>query len=338
MGVDSSVLTLSSDPKAILQVENHKVHQANLDFYLASTGFSVSLFKKFSKISEQADVIHYHFPWPMIDLVHLLCRPSKPTIVTYHSDIVKQRFLGKLYAPLMHLFLGSVDKIVATSPNYLETSKVLQRWEAKTTVVPIGIDERVPPGKTILNRWRGRVGDNFFLFVGALRYYKGLSYLLEAARATGLPVVIAGKGESDFHIGDALPNVHFVGEITDSDKEALLSLCRAFVFPSHLRSEAFGVALLEAARAGKPMISCEIGTGTSYVNKDGETGIVVPPASSEALADAMKTLAGEHDLVERFGVAARQRYETLFRAEDMCAGYYDIYAQLIADHRQKKTS
>src|SRR5690606_19545518 len=116
-----------------------------------------------------------------------------------------------------------------------------------------------------IEAWRERLGGEFFLFVGALRYYKGLKFLVEAARQTGLPVVLAGQGQLE--PGLELPaNVTLLGAVSEADKAALLALCRAFVFPSHLRSEAFGVALLEAAFAGVAMISCEIGTGTSYVN------------------------------------------------------------------------
>ena len=110
----------------------------------------------------------------------------------------------------------------------------------------------------------------------------------------------------------------------------LLALCRAFVFPSHLRSEAFGVALLEAARAGRPMISCEIGSGTSYVNRDGETGIVVAPRDAPALARAMAQLVGDEALAKAMGAAARERYETLFGADAMADAYLDLYRELLA--------
>src|SRR5690606_23534758 len=83
-------------------------------------------------------------------------------------------------------------------------------------------------------------------------------------------------------------NIHFLGQLSEEDKTVLLMLCYAFVFPSHLRSEAFGLSLLEAAMFGKPMISCEIGTGTSYINYMNNTGYVVPPADSLALANAMQ--------------------------------------------------
>ncbi len=261
------------------QIGHHISHQVRRDLYIASTDISLRLFSAFPALAAQADIIHYHFPWPVMDALHLLRPPRKPTIVTYHSDIVRQKHLLRLYTPVMHRFLGSVDRIVATSPNYAETSPVLARYREKTSVTPIGIGDAPPASADLLQKWRNRLGPRFFLFVGALRYYKGLPFLLEAARQTGLPVVIAGTGELDAQLRRTAPrNVTLLGEVSEDDKTTLLMLCAAFVFPSHLRSEAFGVSLLEAARAGKPMISCEIGTGSSYVNVNGLTGLTIPPA------------------------------------------------------------
>ncbi len=115
---------------------------------------------------------------------------------------------------------------------------------------------------------RERAGEKFFLFVGNLRYYKGLHVLLDALEGTPFRAVLSGPAhEQELRRQAArlnLTQVDFVGPVGDEDKVALLTLCRALTFPSHLRSEAFGISLLEGAMFGKPMISTEIGTGTSY--------------------------------------------------------------------------
>lgn len=333
-GVETHVLSLSANPHpAPTAIGHHTAHKAKLDLYLASTGLSLSLFGQFRRLAAEADLVHYHFPWPMMDLLHVTTRLGKPSLVTYHSDVVRQKLLSKLYAPLMHRFLGSVDRIVATSPSYIESSKILRQYSAKTSVIPIGISEASEqPSPALVEHWREKVGGRFFLFVGALRYYKGLAFLLDAARATGLPVVVAGKGELADEIARAeLPNVTTVGEVTEADKEALLSLCTAFVFPSHLRSEAFGVSLLEAARAGKPMISCEIGTGTSYVNISEETGLTVPPADPTALAGAMKRIWDDASMASNMSTKARGRFEALFTADRMAQSYVATYRDLMAN-------
>ncbi|TCD11312.1 glycosyltransferase [Oricola cellulosilytica] len=325
LGVESHVFALSDTPdRAPAMIGSHHLHVAQRDIHIASTSLSISAFYRFRDLARDADVVHYHFPWPMGDLLHFLHGRGKPTIITYHSDIVRQRLLLPFYRPIMHRFLSAADAIVATSPNYMGTSPVLERHRDKVSIIPIGLPERTPPDSEDLEKWRRRLEDGFFLFVGDLRYYKGLPFLIEAARRTSIPVVVAGQGAAP----DAPDNVKYVGAVSDDDREALLSLCRAFVFPSHLRSEAFGVALLEAARAGKPMISCEIGTGTSYVNIDQLTGLTIPPADAEALSNAMRRLAKDADMATAMGKSARMRYDSLFQIPRMLDSYRDIYCRV----------
>nr|WP_218192539.1 glycosyltransferase family 4 protein [Pseudomonas sp. K2I15] len=336
-GVESEVLSLSrAGAVRGRKVANHLAHCSRLDMQVASTGFSLSAFKDFKELARNADIVHYHFPWPYMDLVHFASGVNKPSIVTYHSDIVKQKFLLRLYNPLMNRFLNSVDSIVASSPNYVESSPVLQNFKDKISVIPFGLekDTYVTPSAEKLAFWRNRLGSRFFLFVGALRYYKGLNFLLDAAHQTNLPVVILGSGPLEAELKQqaerfGVSNVHFLGGLPDEDKCALLSLCYALVFPSHLRSEAFGISLLEAAMYGKPMISCEIGTGTSYINISEETGVVIPPRNSSALAEAMLRLWSNSELAEAMGAAAAIRCEKHFAVESMVSSYSDLYRSLI---------
>lgn len=330
-GIQSDVLSLSRNPEVnTVEFDGHMAYKAKLDLEFASTGFSREAFSKFRELSAKADVVHYHFPWPFMDLLHLMQPPGKPTIVTYHSDIVKQRLLLQLYKPVMHRFLSSVTRIVATSPNYLESSEVLQRYRDKTEVIPIGLDEADYPRapQELKDRWGARFPKPFFLFVGVLRYYKGLHTLIDAAKGVDAEILIAGEGPMEWELkakvaNAGLTNVHFLGAVSDLDKAALLELCTAFVFPSHRRSEAYGLSLVEAAMFGKPMISCEIGTGTSFVNQHGETGIVVPPEDAGALAGAMERMRNEAD-ARIFAAQARRRYLALLSARLMAARYCDL--------------
>ncbi|CAG9175552.1 D-inositol-3-phosphate glycosyltransferase [Cupriavidus laharis] len=298
---------------------------------------SLTAIDDFRRQSEWADVIHYHFPWPFGDILHKLVRPAKPALVTYHSDIVRQRTLLKLYRPLMHHFLGGMDRIVATSPNYLETSDVLLKYKDKVSLIPIGIDaESYPtPSTGLVESWRNKLGEGFFLFVGVIRYYKGLHILLKAAQGTQFKVVIVGAGPIEAELKEqaerlGLTNVHFLGALPDLDKMALLQLCGAVVFPSHLRSEAFGVTLLEGAMLGKPMISSEIGTGSSFVNVDGETGLVVTSGDAAAFQAAMCKLDGSPQLARSMGQKAKERFAKLFTADRMAAAYAKVYRELTA--------
>lgn len=337
-GIQAEVLYLSPRGAARNEtVGNHISHRSKLDLQLASTGFSLSVIKDFVELAKEADIIHFHFPWPYMDLVHFVTRLRKPAVVSYHSDIVKQKTLLKFYKPLMYRFLSSVDCIVASSPNYAQSSAVLTDFKDKVSIIPYGLGRGTypEPSSEKLEEWKSRVGEKFFLFVGALRYYKGIHFLLEAAEKTGLPVVIVGGGMLEKELkakaqSSGLDNVHFVGKLPDIDKAALLKLCYTLVFPSHLRSESFGISLLEGAMYGKPMISCEIGSGTTYINIADETGLVVPPADSEALAAAMKAMWDQPSMAAEMGGRAVERYEKVFTAETMVAAYADIYRVMIS--------
>ncbi|QKD04792.1 glycosyltransferase family 4 protein [Mesorhizobium loti] len=337
-GVETEVLSLSRSPSANTQsLDGHVAPKARLDFELASTGFSLGVFRRFRELAEKADLIHYHFPWPFMDVVHFHSRHGKPSVVTYHSDIVKQRLLLPFYRPLMLRFLKDVDAIVATSPNYLKSSPVLKIFEAKSTVIPIGIGENAYPAPTEAdNIWcRSVVAQPFVLFVGVLRYYKGLDVLIQAANQVRCKIVIAGSGpiEQQLKLQVAklrLDNVIFLGEITEQRKMALLHTCRGFVFPSNQRSEAYGLSLVEAAMCGKAMISCEIGTGTTYVNEPGITGLVVPPSDPARLGEAINRLVDSPEDAGRWGQAARDRYASLFTADRMGRAYAALYSRLVS--------
>jgi len=344
-GVESEVLTLSDAPDpAELMYEGHKVHRVKLDLQIASTGFSLSALKRFAQLAAEVDIVHYHFPWPFMDLAHFVTRMNKPSVVTYHSDIVRYKTLLQLYRPLMHRFLSSVDAIVATSPNYLQTSSVLAGYKDKTQVIPIGLDKNnyPMPSTERMDKWQKQIGGRFFLFVGAIRYYKGLHILLDAARGTDYPIVIVGAGPIEQELKQrvqeqGLRNVVFLGIVDDEDKVALLQLCYAIVFPSHLRSEAFGISLLEGAMYGKPMISSEIGTGTSYINNHRETGLVVPPSDPDAFRLAMQQLWDDPELARTMGARAQARYQKLFTARVMGEGYASLYRDVLQMHGQTET-
>jgi glycosyltransferase involved in cell wall biosynthesis len=337
LGVTNTVLSLSRQPDLRpFEFEGHHVQRVTHDFEVASNAVSFKAIGALARMAEHADVVHYHFPWPFMDLAHFLARVNKPTVLTYHSDIVRQKLLLRLYQPLKQRFMHSVDTIVATSPNYLASSAVLERYRDKTRMITYGLDKSTYPAPepARLARWRAALGPKFFLFVGVLRYYKGLHILLDAAAGTDYPVVIVGAGPVEQALKAqaarlGLRNVRFVGALDEADKAALLTLCYAVAFPSHLRSEAFGISLLEGAMYGKPMISSEIGTGTSYINIHDDTGLVVPPSDPQALRAALRTLWDQPELAAAMGRRAEARYRELFSSERMAGNYLALYRELL---------
>jgi rhamnosyl/mannosyltransferase len=238
----------------------------------------------------------------------------------------------------MRSMLRGMNAVVATSEAYARTSPVLREIVApsRLKVIPLGLFERSYDSAREASRAIslperfGLSPNGYFLSLGVLRYYKGLHVLIEAARKVDFPIVVAGDGPTRKALEAAandLPagRMRFLGRVSDPEKMALIAGSRAFVLPSHLRSEAFGVVLLEAGLLGRPMISCEIGTGTTYANIHEETGLVVAPENPAMLADAMRRMIEDDSLVSACGLRARARYERLFSGTALGEAYSNLY-------------
>src|SRR5690606_22553396 len=194
-GVSSHVLATADEPQAPTQrLDGHVVHQAPVGVRTAGAESAAEAALRFRGLAARVARVPSPFPWPFGDVTHLAFGRKVPSIASYHSDIVRQPTMLKLYSPLMHLFLGRVDRIVATSPNYVRTSPVLQRHRERVEVIPIGLDPASypPPSPRRVAALKREHGRRSFLFVGMLRYYKGIHVLLDAVRHTDIPVVIAG--------------------------------------------------------------------------------------------------------------------------------------------------
>ena len=339
-GLSNAIFTLSPNPKpsVLLRPEAQVVRCRSWAAPSSCDLGSLSAFTTFSRLSRESDALHYLFPWPFADVLHAVVRPHPPAVMTYISDVVRQRWLGAAYSPLMWRTLRQMRVIVANSPAYAKTSPVLSHPDIrnKVRVIPLGIEESSYPTHgdgSIFNRLGVSPDEPYFLFIGVLRYYKGAHFLVHAAKNLKAKVVIAGSGPEGValrKIADQIGagNVIFAGQVTDSEKVALLKHCRALVLPSHLRSEAFGMVLVEAAMFGRPLISCEIGTGTSYVNDNELTGFVVEPESPERLRWAMNTLLADETLANTMGNAARARYDRLFSGPALGRAYADLFCEL----------
>jgi rhamnosyl/mannosyltransferase len=207
-------------------------------------------------------------------------------------------------------------------------------------VIPLGLveqsyaDAAVESRRVSISERFGLTSNGYFLSLGVLRYYKGLHTLIEAARRVDFPVVVAGDGPMRRSLEESareLPpgRVRFLGRVSDAEKMALIGNCRAFVLASHLRSEAFGMVLLESAMLGRPMVSCEIGTGTTYVNADQQTGLVVPPENPNRLADALRRLWKDEPFAQLCGNRARIRFEQLFSGAALGSAYAELYRSVV---------
>nr|WP_245529501.1 glycosyltransferase [Desulfobulbus propionicus] len=339
-GVDSTIFTLSPHPEPS-RLERPEGSVVRCRSWLAPASCDLGGLdscRTFRTLVRQSDILVYHFPWPYADILHALGSCGKPSVMVYHSDIVRQRLLGMTYKPIMVHTLHSMAAIVATSTTYAQTSPILSlpTLRHKVRIIPLGIDEHSYPTSSddsVFVRLQLHATDPYFLFVGVLRYYKGLHSLIRAAKDVNGKVVIAGTGPEQERLENlvkdaAVNNVIFAGRVTNTEKIALLRHCRAVVQPSHLRAEAFGMTLVEAAMFARPMISCEIGTGTSLVNKHAESGLVVPPEHPFELAQAMNCLLQETLFAKKLGNGARARYEKFFSGPALGKAYANLFAEM----------
>ncbi len=287
--------------------------------------------------AHQPDVAHLHFPYPPGEVSQWLLGRARHTVMTYHSDVVRQKGMLRIYEPLMRRILQRVDRIIATSPQYVASSPYLHPLRDKVTVIPLGIDVQrfQEPDRAQVAAIQQRYGAPLLLFVGRLRYYKGVQYLLDALpQVADARLLIAGTGpmaqpwQAQARALGLAERVFFLGDVADADLPAYYAAADLFVLPACERSEAFGVVQVEALASGTPIVSTELGTGTSYVNQDGVTGRVVPAGEAAALAGALRTLLADRALRHVMGMAARQRAASEFSLPVMVGRIENLYRSL----------
>ena len=298
--------------------------------------FPIDLFKH-----RNVDVMHFHFPFPIAEVSSLLFKTRAKKIVTWHSDIVRQKSFMPFYKPALLRFLRSMDKVVVTSPNMMESSEILKEFRDKCLVIPLGVDterfELTGEVSRKADEIRKRYSRPLILFMGRLVYYKGVEYLVRAMEKVDAQLVIGGDGplrnslESLTRERNLKDRIEFVGFISDEDLSAYYHACEFFVLPSIERSEAFGIVQIEAQACGKPVISTDLATGVPYANLDGVTGITVPNKDAEALSIAMNELLQNREKSEKLGSQARIRVMEEFTVKTMSERYYDLYFDLTGE-------
>jgi rhamnosyl/mannosyltransferase len=279
------------------------------------------------------DVVHVHSPYPLGEVANWLIGRGKTTVITHHSDVVRQRRILRFYGPLLRRVLSAADRIIATSPRYIETSPWLQPIREKCVEVPLGVDV-IRFGSSN----QSNTGPLTLLFVGRLRYYKGLDALLRAL--THVPEVhltvvgdgpMRGSWEALSQELGLTRRVDFVGEVEDVELPGYYHGADLFVLPSNARAEAYGIVLLEAMASGLPCITTELGTGTSWIVQDNITGLIVPPADPLALAKAITTLLQDPARRQAMGQAGRERVVQHLSKEQMIRKVGALYEELLED-------
>ncbi len=287
------------------------------------------------------DLVHLQFPAdPMAHFSTALLPRSVPRVISWHSDIVRQGRLLKLYRPFLDRLLRSASAIVAATPAHLESSTQLEaaRGRASFHVIPYGLDlARFQARPPLADELRRRYAGRFLIFaLGRHVYYKGFEFLIRAlAELPQVTLVLGGQGPLTGRLVEVAreagvaARVEVSGRIPDADLPAYYHACDVCCLPSVERSEAFGIVQVEAMASGKPVVCCELHNGVTWVNQDGVTGLVVPPAEPAALATALRRLQDEPGLRATLGAQARRRALELFTREAMARSTLEVYRQVL---------
>jgi glycosyltransferase involved in cell wall biosynthesis len=335
-GIDVQVLVTNTGPRtAIEEIEGVPVIKAGCPLRISGAPISPGLYAWMRRL--RPDIAHLHSPNPTGELGQLFLGQSRRFVLAYHSDIVRQKALLRVYRPFLWKVLAKADRIIAATPNYVQSSPYLSPMARKCVIIPYGIDlahfENVEISQ--VEAIKRQYGHPLLLFVGRLRYYKGLQTLLEAMRSVEARLLVVGTGPmerewralaAELGLGG---KVSFLGEISDDELPPYYHACDLFVLPASHRSEAFGVVQIEAMACGKPVVCTELGTGTSYVNVHGQTGLVVPPRAPSALAEAIQQLLADEELRKEMGERGRAWVAQEFSKETMVERVVRLYKGLL---------
>ena len=291
----------------------------------------LSLSQPLELVRLRPDIVHIQSPYPLGEMANWLLGTGMATVISYQSDIVRQKHWLRFYGPVLRCVLNSADRIVASSPQYIETSPWLGPIQDKCVVVPLGID----PGRFTPD-YHTRTGPLELLFVGRLRYYKGVDTLIRALKdAPNTRLTIVGDGPmkepwqklcNSLELQD---RVTFAGDVSDPDLPAIYRKADVFILPANARAEAFGQVLIEAMASGLPCITTELGTGTSWIVQHDVTGLVVPPRNPPPLAEAICRLRDDPAQRMTMSTLARARVEAEFTQTKMIERIESVYNSVL---------
>lgn len=296
----------------------------------------------------KADIFHVHVPNPSMIISYVVALikqrlPAVPLVVTYHSDHVNQPVRGVLFRPLENFFFSQVDRIIATSQPYVESSTLLHHFEDKVTVVPLGIPTApfrhpTPAQKARAEEIKKHYEGPIWISCSRLVPYKGIEFAIRAMNDAPGHLLILGDGPERDHLSDLThqvglaDRVHFLG--FQPDLIPYLLAATALWLSSINRAEAFGIVQVEAMAAGIPVINCHIpGSGVEGVSVNGETGFTVPHANPMALARAATDLHADPELRARFSANASRRAQRDYDLSACLTQTMAVYEQAKANCR-----
>ncbi|MCA5004126.1 glycosyltransferase [Sphingobacterium bovistauri] len=339
-GVYCDMLCASTEdyPQEDIRLNDYaNVFVAKTSVKLAATMLAPSMIIRLRNIAHNYDIIHIHHPDPMAALVLYLSGYKGKVMLHWHSDILKQKILLKVYKPLQKWLIKRANLIVGTTPVYVEQSDFLTNYQNKVDYIPIGVLPISAKENRVLEIRNKNEGKKLIFSLGRLVEYKGFQYLIESAKylTDDYRIVIGGKGplrESlvNLIVENNLQNrVELLGFLTDEEAYAYFEACDIYVLSSIMKTEAFAIVQIEAMSCGKPVITAHIpGSGVSWVNKNYESGLICESKNAEDLARSITNIAENKDLYQQLSSGAKDRFENNFHRNVMVDKTYELYLRL----------
>jgi len=337
--VDVEVVVANTGRRTVHEtVEGIPVTRVGRIATVRSTGICPSFIRHVSAIP--ADIVHIHSPNPMAELSVLASRSRAKIIITYQSDIIRQRALLKVYAPVLRRLLARADRILVHTERYARSSPFLRPHLHKIRYVPLGIDvaayRKTPAVERLVQDIIARYGERIVLFIGRLVYYKGVAYLIDAMKDVPANLIIIGGGVLKRRLARRVresgitEKAHFLQDVSEEEKTAFLHAAAVLCLPSVERSEAFGIVQLEAMACGTPVVNTAIeGSGAPSVSVHNETGLTVPPRDAAALSRALREILTNQPLAAAMSRRCIDRVQTCFTREKTTEMVLDIYRELV---------
>lgn len=294
---------------------------------------------------EPFDLFHLHFPDPLSHLASMMLPRAVPRVITWHSDIIRQKKLLALYQPFLRRITRQADALVAATQAHFDVSTQIPHDipAQRRHVIPYGLDYAPlvlnPRTAALRDELRARAQGRGLVFaLGRHVYYKGFDVLIEALQHTDAFLVLGGDGplrpqlEQQAAALGVSNRVLFSGRIAEEDLAAYFNACDVFCLPSVEPSEAFGLVQLEAMACGKPVVCTQLNNGVNVVNVDGHTGFAVPVRDPVALGHCLARLLQDDALREKLGLQALAHTRN-YSVPTMAASHIRLYQDLLSTSR-----
>ena len=341
-GVDVTVLAYDPDGTAQPRmVDGVHVEPVRPLFHLGSQAVAPDMIGRARRLSRTArfDVVHEHWPDP---LAHAMANfvPGRPArVMSWHSDIVRQKWLGPMFLQLARL-LPRPDAVIGATSCHLQSAQVAEfAPPQRRYVIPYGIDvaplARAPQTLARAAALRAAHGGGPIVFaLGRHVYYKGFEVLIDAMAHVDGVLILGGEGPLTAalraraaHLG---ARVAFAGAISEAELPAYFHACDVFCLPSVAPAEAFGIVQAEAMACGKPVVNTWLHNGVNEVAMHDVSALTVEPGNVVALGEALRCVLADASLARRLGEAGRDRVMRDFTVDAMVGKTFDLYMKLTA--------